>query len=191
MQAVYYLLVLFSAVSMLWKCIHGKSASVADWKTDKCISPRSESSATSFCFSNNFLGPILSLSNIRHDQSFVKQHNTNLCIWLVTKRLAWRNWTLESDRCTAQTTRTNYCMAVLPDPVAIFPKGVWARDYLWRWWCHMKILARIFISEMEMQLLMSLGTYLWVQRKRWGHQLLLFHLTHSECLQRWSEILPY
>ena len=34
---------LFLAISMLWKCIRGKSASVADRKTDKCISPRSES----------------------------------------------------------------------------------------------------------------------------------------------------
>ena len=54
--------------------IRGKSATVASRKTDKCISPRSESF---FCYSNNFLDSILSLSNIRHDQSFVKRHNTN------------------------------------------------------------------------------------------------------------------
>ena len=38
-----------------------------------------KASATSFWFSN-VLDPILSLSNIRHDQSFVKRHNTDLCI---------------------------------------------------------------------------------------------------------------
>ena len=31
------------AISMLWKCIRGKSATVAGRKTDKYISPRSES----------------------------------------------------------------------------------------------------------------------------------------------------
>ena len=25
---------------------------------------------------------------------------------------------------------TRHCMAVLPDPFSIFPKGVWARDYV-------------------------------------------------------------
>ena len=37
---------LFLAISMLWKCIRGKSATVAGRKTDKCISSRSES----FCY---------------------------------------------------------------------------------------------------------------------------------------------
>ena len=40
-----------------------KVLTVAGRKTDECISPRSEASATSFCFSKNFLDPILSLSD--------------------------------------------------------------------------------------------------------------------------------
>ena len=34
---------LLLAISMLWKCIRGKSATVAGRKTDKCISSKSES----------------------------------------------------------------------------------------------------------------------------------------------------
>ena len=45
--------------NMLWNCIRGKSATGDGWKTDECISPRSESS---FC-SSNFL-------------SFSQQHET-------------------------------------------------------------------------------------------------------------------
>ena len=92
------------------------------------------SPGTSFRFSNNFSHPILSLSNIRRDlyhQSFVKQHNKFLCIGWAMKRLTWRNWTLQSDwRALYRPRGTNRCMALLPDPFSIFPKGVWARDYL-------------------------------------------------------------
>ena len=62
---------LLLAISMLWKCIRGKSASVAGRKTDKYISPRS---ATSFCFSNNFLDPILSFGQHQARSEQTAQH---------------------------------------------------------------------------------------------------------------------
>ena len=50
--------------------------------------------------------------------------NKNLCIGWVTKRLTWRSWTLQSDwRALYRPRGTNHCMAVLPDPFSIFPKG--------------------------------------------------------------------
>ena len=65
----------------------------------------------------------LSLSNTRHDHSFVKRHNTNLCIDRTSR--TWRNWTLQSDwRALYRPRGTNRCMALLPDPFSIFPKGV-------------------------------------------------------------------
>ena len=39
---------------------------------------------------------------------------TNISMWL-------RDW--------LNSFGTRHCMAVLPDPFSIFPKGVWARDY--------------------------------------------------------------
>ena len=75
----------------------------------------------------NFLHPILSLSNIRHDQSFVKWQNTNLCIGLVTKWLTWRNWILQSDwRALYRLCGTNRCMAVCYQ----VEKAVWCKRFV-------------------------------------------------------------
>ena len=57
---------LFLAISMLWKCICGKSATVAGRKTDECISPRSES----------FRYLILVQQHLFRPHSFSQQHQT-------------------------------------------------------------------------------------------------------------------
>ena len=98
---------------MLWKCICGKSATVASWKTDKYISPRSER----FCYL------LLLQKQIFRPHSFSQQHQTwsELCQTsqhqlVITKWLMWRNWTLQSDwRGLYRPRWTNCCIAVLPD----------------------------------------------------------------------------
>ena len=82
---------LFLAISMLWKCIRGKSATVAGRKTDKCIPPRSKS----------FRYLLLVQQRCFRSHSFSQQHQTwsQLCQTAqhqlvhrsVTKRLTWRN----------------------------------------------------------------------------------------------------
>ena len=120
-----------SNISILWKSNCGKNATVAGRKTDECISPRSES----FCY-------LLLLQQLLfRPHSYSQQHQTRseLCQMaqhqlkhrLVTKRLTWRNWTLQSDwRALYRLHGTNRGMAVLPDPFSISPKGVWAQDYM-------------------------------------------------------------
>ena len=55
-----------SRISMLWKCIRGKSATVAGRKTDECISPRSES----------FRYLLLVPQQLFRPHSFSQQHQT-------------------------------------------------------------------------------------------------------------------
>ena len=57
---------LFLAISMLWKCIRGKTATVAGRKTDEYISPRSES----------FRYFLLLQQQLFRPHSFSQQHQT-------------------------------------------------------------------------------------------------------------------
>ena len=104
--------------------------------------------------------PFASVTTFR-PHSFSQQHQTwsELCQTAqhhlvhrsVTKRLTWRNWTLQSDwRALYRPRGTNHCMAVLPDPFSIFPKGVWARDYAVRW---SKVLYNPFFWKVNTRLL--------------------------------------
>ena len=109
-----------SNISMLWKCIHGKSATVAGRKTDKYISPRSKSFHYLLLLQQQLF---ITTFFLTATSEFVKRHNTNLCIGLVTKQLVWHNRTLQSDWRTLYRLRgTKRCMTVLPDPLSIFQK---------------------------------------------------------------------
>ena len=55
---------LFSKLSMLWNATVAKFLTVAGRMMNASL-PEAKASATSLCFSKNFLDPILSLSNIR------------------------------------------------------------------------------------------------------------------------------
>ena len=99
-----------------------KVLTVAGWKTDECISRKLP--LPPFASATTFWIPFFLSATSEFCQT--AQHQVGL--W------TWRHWTLQSDwHALYSPHRTRYCMAVLPDSFSIFPKGVWAQDYI-LWW---------------------------------------------------------
>ena len=66
-------------------------------------------------------------TNLHSGNTASPRNHTLMLSKLMVCAVAWLAWL---NRSANSSAGTNCCMAVLPDPFSIFPKGVWARYYL-------------------------------------------------------------